>query len=189
MLMRPMIHLAVKTKLYVQSCSVLHNLNNNAYWMSECSVMGWPMCDTSSILQLVTCDSPAGKLGVTVCYDLRFPEMYQLLAWHMGAQIMLVPSAFTVATGVHIRTHARTHARTHGHTYASSPAMQHMIAAECLSGSLAPLSAINSWHIQAHAGQSYCIQKLLLKWTSASAVSWQCLPDTCAVLESLGSPV
>ena len=54
-----------------------------------------PLCD----LQLVTCDSPAGKLGVTVCYDLRFPEMYQLLAWHLGAQIMLVPSAFTVATG------------------------------------------------------------------------------------------
>lgn len=51
-------------------------------------------------LQLETCDSPAGKLGVTVCYDLRFPEIYQLLAWHMGAQIMLVPSAFTVATGV-----------------------------------------------------------------------------------------
>ncbi|KAL3147867.1 hypothetical protein ABBQ32_002588 [Trebouxia sp. C0010 RCD-2024] len=49
--------------------------------------------------QLVTCDSPAGKLGLTVCYDLRFPEIYQLLAWHMGAQIMLVPSAFTVATG------------------------------------------------------------------------------------------
>lgn len=50
--------------------------------------------------ELVTCDSPAGKLGVTVCYDLRFPEMYQLLAWHLGAQIMLVPSAFTVATGL-----------------------------------------------------------------------------------------
>ena len=71
------------------------------------------------ILQLVTCDSPAGKLGVTVCYDLRFPEMYQLLAWHMGAQIMLVPSAFTVATGapacmhMHRCMHAHTHASTH----------------------------------------------------------------------------
>ena len=72
------------------------------------------VCDTKSILQLVTCDSPAGKLGVTVCYDLRFPEMYQLLAWHLGAQIMLVPSAFTVATGVPAR-HART---LHTHTYA-----------------------------------------------------------------------
>ena len=52
-------------------------------------------------VQLVTCDSPAGKLGGTVCYDLRFPEMYQLLAWNLGAQIMLVPSAFTVATGAY----------------------------------------------------------------------------------------
>ena len=51
-------------------------------------------------MQLVVCDSPAGKLGVTVCYDLRFPEMYQLLAWHHDAQVLLVPSAFTVATGV-----------------------------------------------------------------------------------------
>lgn len=64
----------------------------------------WSLYATDTHLvnvQLETCDSPAGKLGVTVCYDLRFPEMYQLLAWHMGAQIMLVPSAFTVATGVY----------------------------------------------------------------------------------------
>lgn len=71
------------------------------------------------MLQLVTCDSPAGKLGVTVCYDLRFPEMYQLLAWHLGAQIMLVPSAFTVATGVH------THAHMHAHTQACAHAYKH----------------------------------------------------------------
>ncbi|GAX78444.1 hypothetical protein CEUSTIGMA_g5885.t1 [Chlamydomonas eustigma] len=48
---------------------------------------------------LVTCDSPVGKLGLTVCYDLRFPEMYQLLTWQMGAQVLLVPSAFTKVTG------------------------------------------------------------------------------------------
>lgn len=70
-------------------------------------------------LQLVTCDSPVGKLGVTVCYDLRFPEMYQLLAWHMGAQILLMPSAFTVKTGQALVLtpadsalhHAKDHAR------------------------------------------------------------------------------
>lgn len=50
-------------------------------------------------MQLVACDSPAGRLGVTTCYDLRFPEVYQALAWEMGAQVLLVPSAFTVATG------------------------------------------------------------------------------------------
>ncbi|MGK3743738.1 MAG: putative amidohydrolase [Bacillariaceae sp.] len=48
--------------------------------------------------ELVTCDSPIGKLGVTTCYDLRFPEMYIELV-KMGAQILLVPSAFTVPTG------------------------------------------------------------------------------------------
>ena len=50
--------------------------------------------------QLVACDSPAGRLGLTVCYDLRFPEVYQQLAFNMGAQILLVPSAFTKLTGV-----------------------------------------------------------------------------------------
>ena len=37
--------------------------------------------------RLVACDSPAGRLGLSVCYDLRFPELYQRLAWEMGAQV------------------------------------------------------------------------------------------------------
>ena len=49
--------------------------------------------------ELVTCDSPVGRLGVTTCYDLRFPEMYMELVRNMGAQVLLVPSAFTVPTG------------------------------------------------------------------------------------------
>lgn len=48
---------------------------------------------------LVTCDSPAGKLGVTVCYDLRFPEMFARLRYELGCEVMLVPSAFTKPTG------------------------------------------------------------------------------------------
>lgn len=46
----------------------------------------------------VVVDTPFGKLGLTVCYDLRFPELYRYLAAE-GAQILLVPSAFTAATG------------------------------------------------------------------------------------------
>jgi len=43
-------------------------------------------------------DTPFGKLGLSICYDLRFPELYsQLLS--MGAEILLVPSAFTWETG------------------------------------------------------------------------------------------
>jgi predicted amidohydrolase len=36
-------------------------------------------------------------LGLTVCYDLRFPELYRILAVR-GAQILAVPAAFTLAT-------------------------------------------------------------------------------------------
>lgn len=49
--------------------------------------------------ELVACDSPVGRLGVTTCYDLRFPEMYTELTQNMGAQVLLVPSAFTIPTG------------------------------------------------------------------------------------------
>ena len=47
---------------------------------------------------LVVCDSPLGKLGLSTCYDLRFPEQYIRLVQN-GAMILLVPSAFTVPTG------------------------------------------------------------------------------------------
>ncbi|CAG9320039.1 unnamed protein product [Blepharisma stoltei] len=43
-------------------------------------------------------DSPAGKLGLTICYDLRFPELYRNLALQ-GAQVLLVPAAFLEVTG------------------------------------------------------------------------------------------
>lgn len=48
---------------------------------------------------IVVEDSPAGRLGLTVCYDLRFPELYQKLRFHHEAQVLLVPSAFTKVTG------------------------------------------------------------------------------------------
>ncbi len=43
-------------------------------------------------------DSPMGRFGVTVCYDLRFPEMFIQLA-RRGADVIFVPSAFTEVTG------------------------------------------------------------------------------------------
>lgn len=49
--------------------------------------------------QLVACNSPVGRLGLTVCYDLRFPAVYQELVYTHGAEVLLVPSAFTVRTG------------------------------------------------------------------------------------------
>ncbi len=43
--------------------------------------------------------TPAGMLGLSVCYDLRFPELYRQLAAR-GAQLLAVPAAFTVPTGL-----------------------------------------------------------------------------------------
>ncbi|KAF9598427.1 hypothetical protein IFM89_027860 [Coptis chinensis] len=48
---------------------------------------------------IVSVDSPVGRLGVTVCYDLRFPELYQELRFQHQAQVLLVPAAFTRITG------------------------------------------------------------------------------------------
>jgi len=48
--------------------------------------------------ELVTVDTPLGCLGLTVCYDLRFPEMYRAL-FQRGAEIVTVPAAFTKVTG------------------------------------------------------------------------------------------
>jgi predicted amidohydrolase len=43
-------------------------------------------------------DLPFGKLGLSICYDLRFPYLYQALV-DMGAIALTVPSAFTATTG------------------------------------------------------------------------------------------
>ena len=48
--------------------------------------------------QPIVVDTPFGRLGMSVCYDLRFPELYRRLSAE-GAQILVVPSAFTEITG------------------------------------------------------------------------------------------
>src|SRR6185295_15535435 len=46
----------------------------------------------------VVADLPWGQLGVTICYDLRFPALYRALA-EVGASFLAIPSAFTKQTG------------------------------------------------------------------------------------------
>lgn len=48
--------------------------------------------------RLVVADTPVGRVGLSVCYDLRFPETYAALV-EAGAELITVPSAFTVPTG------------------------------------------------------------------------------------------
>jgi predicted amidohydrolase len=89
----------------------------------------------------VVADTPWARLGLTVCYDVRFPALYRALA-HAGARVLTVPAAFTQLTGRahwHALLRARAietgsyvlapaqvgeHAqgrRTYGHTLAVAP--------------------------------------------------------------------
>ena len=60
-----------------------------AYHESECEQAGE---------EIVSATIDGLELGLTVCYDLRFPELYRILAVR-GARLVAVPSAFTAATG------------------------------------------------------------------------------------------
>ncbi|WP_411563744.1 carbon-nitrogen hydrolase family protein [Pseudomonas shirazensis] len=48
--------------------------------------------------QVVVADTPLGKVGLSVCYDLRFPELYSALR-AAGAELITAPAAFTAVTG------------------------------------------------------------------------------------------
>ena len=48
--------------------------------------------------ETLVCDAEGWRLGLSVCYDLRFPELYRILALD-GAELITVPAAFTLYTG------------------------------------------------------------------------------------------
>lgn len=57
----------------------------------------------------VLCETPPGALGMSICYDLRFPDLYRALS-DAGATLLAVPAAFTVPTGMahwHVLLRAR----------------------------------------------------------------------------------
>jgi nitrilase len=49
-------------------------------------------------VESVIIDTPFGKIGLAICYDLRFPELLRQLV-NKGAEIIIIPSAFTAETG------------------------------------------------------------------------------------------
>lgn len=48
--------------------------------------------------RIVVADTPCGRLGFSVCYDLRFPELFRAMS-AAGAELFVVPAAFTAVTG------------------------------------------------------------------------------------------
>lgn len=60
--------------------------------------------------RLVTVDTPAGRLGLTICYDIRFPALYDALG-RRQCDIVAIPAAFTFPTGqAHWKVLARARA-------------------------------------------------------------------------------
>ncbi len=53
---------------------------------------------TQAGTEVVVIDTPVGRLGLSVCYDIRFPGLYTELL-NQGAEIIAIPAAFTVKTG------------------------------------------------------------------------------------------
>ena len=66
------------------------NLSENHTYRESATVHGGK--------QAMICRTRLGSLGHTICYDLRFPQLYRELA-QAGAEILFVPSAFTKKTG------------------------------------------------------------------------------------------
>ena len=74
----------------------------------------------------VVADTPWGGLGMTTCYDLRFPQLYRTLA-QAGAEILAVPAAFTKTTG-----------QAHWHVLNRARAIENgaVVVAPCAAGSI-----------------------------------------------------
>lgn len=49
--------------------------------------------------ELVAVEIAGAKVGLSICYDVRFPELYRALVAERGAEVLLVPAAFTAHTG------------------------------------------------------------------------------------------
>lgn len=115
----------------------------------------------------VAVDTPAGRVGLTICYDLRFPELFRRLV-DDGASIFTVPAAFTATTGkAHWRTLLRARAienlsyviapgqfglhpdnrETYGHSLIVDPWGQ--VIAEEAAGNCAVIAEIDPAHVSA----------------------------------------
>ncbi|HTO52509.1 MAG TPA: carbon-nitrogen hydrolase family protein [Myxococcota bacterium] len=67
----------------------------------DIDLVGTTLTESSRVApgsEIVTAKTATCTLGLSICYDVRFPELYRQLA-ERGAQVLLVPAAFTVPTG------------------------------------------------------------------------------------------
>src|SRR5687767_6737919 len=87
-------------------------------------------------------ETPLGKLGVAVCYDMRFPELFRVLS-RQGAEMFVVPSAFTVPTG-----------RAHWETLLRARAIENLCA----------LIAPAQWGVHANGRETFGDSMIIDHW-------------------------
>ncbi len=131
--------------------------------------------------EVVACDSPIGRVGLSICYDVRFPELYRRLV-DAGAEVLSVPAAFTVPTGRdhwHVLLRARAiesqcyvlapaqwgshgHGRsTYGHALIVDP--WGTVIAECPDGEGVAVAEIDLARLRAIRGQLPSLQHRTLR--------------------------
>ncbi len=90
------------------SCMVYDALGDTVARYDKIHLFDVRVCDQESHQEsltiepgdkIVVVNTPVGKVGLSVCYDLRFPELYRKQVLK-GAEIFTVPSAFTAVTGL-----------------------------------------------------------------------------------------
>jgi predicted amidohydrolase len=116
----------------------------------------------------VISDLPWGRIGLTICYDLRFPALYRALA-ESGAAFITVPSAFTVRTGeAHWHTLLRARAIENGcYILAAAQAGKHESGRETYGHSL----IVDPWGVVLAEGGSTETGIVMAKIDPAKVVS------------------
>ena len=94
--------------------------------------------------EIVTADTEFGRVGLSICYDLRFPELYRALT-SRGAEVFFVPAAFTLHTGKdHWEVLLRARAiENQAYVVAAAQIGPHPPARECYGNSL----VVDPWGI------------------------------------------
>jgi len=102
------IPIACENKTKVRAACIVYNDNGNAVARyDKIHLFDATLSETESYLEsdttepgnsIVLVDTPCGKLGLAVCYDIRFPTLFTELM-NRGAEIIAIPAAFTVKTG------------------------------------------------------------------------------------------
>ncbi|HEU4449388.1 MAG TPA: carbon-nitrogen hydrolase family protein [Gaiellaceae bacterium] len=106
----------------------------------------------------VGCEAEGWALGLTVCYDLRFPELYRILAVE-GAELVTVPAAFTLYTG-----------KDHWELLLRARAVEN----QCY------VAAANQWGVHAEGKASYGRSMIVDPWGVVLAQA----PDSDAVVSA-----